>query len=110
MNNISDQLKQRMAALNAERTPEPDSDAQQTPERKKPAILTERTKLVRRSVDLSPNHHRKLTEWCAETASEIGAARVTGADVFRTLVARLLTDETLARKVRADLRDELNQR
>lgn len=107
MSSISDQLKQRMAAINAERST-PSEEPENRP--RKSAAPTERTKLVRRSVDLSPTHHRKLTEWCAETASEIGAARVTGADVFRTLVARLLTDETLARKVRADLRDELNQR
>lgn len=107
MSSVSDQLKQRMAAINAERAAANDTSEDRPP---KPSAPTERTRLVRRSIDLSPTHHRKLTEWCAETASEIGAARVTGADVFRTLVARLLTDETLARKVRADLRDELNQR
>lgn len=62
-----------------------------------------RTKPVRRSVDLSPTYHIKLTQWCAETADAIGTARVTGQDVIRALVARLLMDETLARKIRADL-------
>ncbi|MDQ4103751.1 MAG: hypothetical protein M3186_08610 [Actinomycetota bacterium] len=62
-----------------------------------------RTKPVRRSVDLSPTYHTELTQWCAETASLIGTARVTGQDVIRALVARLLMDETLARKIRADL-------
>jgi hypothetical protein len=62
-----------------------------------------RTKPVRRSVDLSPTYHIRLTQWCAETADTIGTARVTGQDVIRALVARLLMDETLARKIRADL-------
>lgn len=62
-----------------------------------------RTKSVRRSVDLSPSYHAKLTDWCAETADEIGA-RVTGQAVIRALVARLLMDERLAQRIRADLR------
>lgn len=62
-----------------------------------------RTKPVRRSVDLSPAYHAKLTEWCAKTADEIGTSRVTGQDVIRALVARLLMDENLSRRIRADL-------
>lgn len=62
-----------------------------------------RTKPVRRSVDLSPTYHAQLTQWCAETANIIGAARVTGQDVIRALVARLLMDESLARRIREDL-------
>jgi hypothetical protein len=62
-----------------------------------------RTKPVRRSVDLSPTYHIKLTQWCAETADIIGTARVTGQDVIRALVARLLMDESLARRIRDDL-------
>jgi hypothetical protein len=61
-------------------------------------------KSVRRTVDLSWQLHGQLTAWCSETAQQLGVARVTGQDVFRTLVARLLTDETLARKIRQDLR------
>ena len=62
-----------------------------------------RTKPIRRSVDLSPAHHARLTQWCAETADMIGTARVTGQDVIRALVARLLMDEALAERIRADL-------
>lgn len=62
-----------------------------------------RTKPVRRSVDLSPMYHARLTEWCAEAAAEIGATRVTGQDVIRALVARLLVDQSLSRRIRADL-------
>jgi len=66
-----------------------------------------RTKPVRRSVDLSPTYHVKLTQWCAETADVIGTARVTGQDVIRALVARLLMDESLARRIRDDLSMDL---
>lgn len=66
-----------------------------------------RTKPVRRSVDLSPTYHVRLTQWCAETADLIGAPRVTGQDVIRALVARLLMDEALARRIRADLSIDL---
>ncbi|HEY2724763.1 MAG TPA: hypothetical protein VGI84_08760 [Pseudonocardiaceae bacterium] len=62
-----------------------------------------RTKPIRRSVDLSPACHAKLNEWCAKTAEEIGAKRVTGQDVMRALVDRLLVDQSLARRIRADL-------
>ncbi|MBV9012043.1 MAG: hypothetical protein JO281_09615 [Pseudonocardiales bacterium] len=68
---------------------------------------SDRTKPVRRSVDLSPMYHRKLTQWCAETADVIGTARVTGQDVIRALVARLLMDESLARRIRDDLSMDL---
>jgi hypothetical protein len=62
-----------------------------------------RTKPVRRSVDLSPAYHARLTQWCAEAAEIIGTSRVTGQDVIRALVARLLMDESLARRIRDDL-------
>lgn len=68
-----------------------------------------RTKPVRRTVDLSPHHHAMLTQWCSETAIQLGTARVTGQDVMAALVGRLLTDETLARKIRADLRNSVDQ-
>lgn len=62
-----------------------------------------RAKPVRRTVDLSPAHHAELDAWCAETARQLGRARITGQDVLRTLVAELLRDETTARKVRKAL-------
>lgn len=65
-----------------------------------------RVKTIRRTVDLKAEHHRSLDAWCAETARELGRARVTGQDALRTLVARLLTDETLARKIKKDLSED----
>lgn len=79
-------------------------------ERTQTRLRSERSRPVRRSLDLSPTHHARLTEWCTEAAIELGAARITGQDVLRALVARLLTDETLARKIRADLADDLASR
>lgn len=64
------------------------------------------TKAVRQTVDLTASQHATLVAWCGETARQLDRARVTKQDVLATLVQRLLTDETLARKVRADLRKE----
>ena len=66
-----------------------------------------RTRPVRRSVDLSPTYHAQLTQWCVEAAQIIGTPRVTGQDVIRALVARLLMDESLARRIRDDLSMDL---
>lgn len=63
-----------------------------------------RTKKVRKTVDLFPAHNRALLTWCNETADMLGEARITSQDLLEALVRRLLTDETLARKIRADLR------
>lgn len=63
-------------------------------------------KPIRTTVDLSPTHHAQMKAWEAETAVMLGLARVTRQDVLRVMVKRLLTDETLARMIRADLREE----
>ncbi|WP_445189268.1 hypothetical protein ACTXG6_19770 [Pseudonocardia sp. Cha107L01] len=47
--------------------------------------------------------HFGLSEWCHTTADELGLSRVTGQDVLRMLVVRLLTDPALASQLRADL-------
>lgn len=46
-----------------------------------------------------------LAQWCTEAAVELESAKITSQDVLKALVARLLTDETLARKIRADLQE-----
>jgi hypothetical protein len=43
---------------------------------------TVRTKDVRRTVDMPPVLHHELTQWCADTAAELGLARVTGQEVM----------------------------
>ncbi len=72
------------------------------------ADRTARVKRVRRTVDLAPAHHHQLTSWCEDAAVTLGAARVSGQDVISALVAQLLTDETLARKIRQRLADEMD--
>jgi hypothetical protein len=64
---------------------------------------TVRTRKVRRTVDLPPGRHHKLTEWCQDEAMTLGVARVSGQEVISELVHLLLTDETTARKVHAAL-------
>lgn len=97
----------RAAAQRADRI----RHVQEPPPNEPPQVIRqERSRPVRRTVDLSPTHHRKLADWCSETAVELGVARVTGQDVLRSLVARLLTDETLARKIRADLAEDFATR
>lgn len=61
-------------------------------------------------MDLAPARYSAFVEWCAETAVQLGVARVTGQEVLSALVGRLLTDETLARRIRADLADDLARR
>lgn len=100
----ADEIRAKAARL-AERKPAADTVTDQ--ERHLAQAAPVRAKNVRRTVDLSPDQHAKLNAWCGETAEMIGSARVTGQDVLRTLVARLLTDETLARKIRDDLRSAL---
>lgn len=104
MSSRADAIRARAQGIQRHQQASPDAPVE------RPQVATERSRMVRRSVDLSPNHHAKLGEWCNETAVQIGTARVTGQDVFRALVARLLTDETLARKIRADLADDLDNR
>jgi hypothetical protein len=83
------------------------ASTEETPRKPVPSA---RTRLVRSTVDLAPVRHTKLALWRTETAAELGVGRITTQDVLRALVARLLTDETLARKIRADLEDDIAQR
>jgi hypothetical protein len=97
MTSRSDALKARLEQLNRrrERAHElEDRRARAAPGRDEP---------VRRAVMLSRSEHVRLSEWCRATASELGLSRVTGQDVLRMLVVRLLTDPALASQLRADL-------
>jgi hypothetical protein len=67
-------------------------------------------KPVRRAVSMSAADHGDLNWWCAAAAAELGMARVSGQEVLRALVVRLLTDPTLVRQIRSDLDTELRQR
>lgn len=95
---------ERLAA--AKTTPKPEPAEDRTAEDQERALVqsTLQTKPVRSTVDLLPARHAQLKAWCGETAIMIGRSRVTTQNVMNALVARLLTDETLARKIRDDLR------
>lgn len=104
MINYADQSLARTRQVPRQHRPADHPDEQRRGADQPPVrAASDRTKPVRRSVDLSPSYHARLTDWCAETADEIGTARVTGQAVIRALVARLLMDERLARRIRADL-------
>lgn len=96
----ADDIVRRQTAARQRQDQAAEQDSSEAPTRRRGTV---RTKPVRRTVDLSPARHAELDAWCAETARTLGLARVTGQAVISTLVGRLLTDETLARKIRADL-------
>jgi hypothetical protein len=99
----ADELREKAARLKGKTAGTEASAATDHPVLAVPAV---RAKPVRNTVDLSPHQHASLKAWCGETAVSIGSSRVTGQDVLRALVARLLTDETLVRKIREDLRTD----
>jgi hypothetical protein len=86
-----------------------ESERTQRPKPSTPVPAT-RSKAVRRTLDLPPTMHAQLTQWCGETAVQLGVARVTGQDTLAALVRRLLSDPELAQQLRADLAEELAQR
>lgn len=99
MSTAAERLAQKAARLkqHQEQQAEPAAVSRST------SALPPRVKPVRSTIDLAPNHHAQLKSWCGEAAVEIGRSRVTTQDVVRALILRLLTDETLARKIRSDL-------
>lgn len=105
----ADELRAREAKRKADRaaaTAVEDQPSTRAPAPRRAAPQV-RTATVRKTVDLPPTRYQALSTWCSETAVQLGTSRITGQQVLNTLVARLLTDETLARKIRADLADDL---
>lgn len=117
----ADKLREQMAAARAKTAAKPAApavhvdqvaDADQAPvEKAVPAPRLSKaapvhTKPVRSTVDLAPVQHHDLDAWQSETARQIGQTRVTRQDVLRAAVALVLTDETVARRVRAQIRQD----
>jgi hypothetical protein len=101
----AERLKEQ-AARRKERQGRADDAAPQETPRPRAAAAPVHAKPIRSTVDLPPHQHASMKAWCNETAVMVGRARVTTQDVVRALIGRLLTDETLARKIREDLRTD----
>ncbi|MER7117358.1 hypothetical protein ABT332_22980 [Saccharomonospora azurea] len=105
MSSQAERLKAKAARIKAKAKTD-DRTAEDRERALASAPATPHAKPIRSTVDLPPVRHAALKSWCGETAVELGRSRVTTQDVVRALIARLLTDETLARKIRADLRKD----
>lgn len=106
---LAEKAKARAAARSGKAPAEPETPADVvTPEDRQrhlsPAASTApKVKPVRSTLDLPPVRYQQMKTWCGETAVMLGRTRVTTQDLLETLVARLLTDESLAVKIREDL-------
>jgi len=70
---------------------------------------TPRPRSVRLTVDLPPEDHTKLRQWCTEVAVRLDRGRISQADVIRVLLHRLHTDPELKDQVIAALADRHRQ-
>lgn len=98
----------RAAAVRASRQAEPPSDDPQVPASRLGGYV--RTDPVRWTVDLPPARDAAAKAWRDETSVQLGLAPgrrgVTNQALLSALIAELLTDETMARRVRARLAKE----
>ncbi len=59
---------------------------------------------VRLPIELTPNLHRRLAQWCRETASELDVGGLARGEVIEALLAELVSDQATATAVRRRLR------
>lgn len=97
-------LATRAARLNKHPGPPDAKTAEMTTGANKPAPVV-RTKPIRITLDLAPQPHRQLKNFCDELATELGRANVPGAEVFRALLSQLNTDADLRAEVTAHIRE-----
>lgn len=62
-----------------------------------------RARSVRLTIDVTPNDHTALTQWCAEIAQEIDVTRVAGQELMRVLLRRALADPVLREHVTREI-------
>lgn len=95
--------------------------AVQNRDRPKPSVPTEvsrsvdqdkpsKPRMVRQTVDLTVDRHNSLAAWRTKARQELELVRLTNQDVLRELVGLVLTDETVARRLRARLIDVATDR
>jgi hypothetical protein len=58
---------------------------------------------VRMTVDVSPADHAALRQVCVDLAAELSVAQVSGQDVLRSLIRRVLVDEEARAQLARDL-------
>jgi hypothetical protein len=68
-----------------------------------PAATRAPAKDVRQTVDLPHPRHLAFAAWRMETAVQLGRSRLTTQDALSAMVEVVLTDEVVARRVRAFL-------
>ena len=99
MSAAEDRIRQLAARRAA--TQEPGAEPQKA---RAPRVRATR---VRSTVDLPPARHAALKAWCADSAVQLGQARITTQQTIDALVHLMLTDEAMSRRVRAVIADEL---
>lgn len=95
----SDELRQRALAIRARDQQAAEPEPVATPPRPRPG----KPRTVRQTVDLTPDQHNALAAWRLDAAMALDRGRLSTQEVLATLVAVLLDDETVARRVRARL-------
>lgn len=93
-------MKEAAARRNAAATTEVRSPA---PSELRTSVPGTRARTVRLTVDVPPQDHTELLQWCLGAAGQLGVTRVTGQEVLRTLLNKFLTDDKLGEQVLADI-------
>jgi hypothetical protein len=99
---------ERLAAQFAEpgqMPPEQRDEAREPEQARRPSNV--RKEPFRRTVDLMPARHRELGERQAELATWLGVANVSGQCVLEELVTLYLTDELVARRLAARVKERI---
>lgn len=100
----ADELRNRVRAIQQRDQTPPGSSRAEDPDRPvTPPARTGKPRVVRQTVDLTPEAHTALAAWRMDTALALDRGRLTTQEVLSTLVAVLLADDTVARRVRAKL-------
>lgn len=90
-------LKEKLSQTDPEAQAIPSKAKDTVVKKRKPAVPT--TDLVRLSVDIKPVPYRNLMNFCQDVALEIGRVRVQHVWVMRAVLAELLEDKELQRRV-----------